>query len=134
MSLILLIAKGMAAAGTVALVGCFSQPFIRYYKERREASRLCQIIADALVRIAERRPTPELRAVIPDLKAIAADVLQQEKQARAASRQAAQRIEDLTEQLKNLPLPAAAPAPDAATLPRAAAAPAPNVETLPRVQ
>lgn len=132
--LILLIVKGMAAAGAVALVGCFSQPFIIDYQERREASKLCQIIVDALVRIAEHCPTPELRAVIPDLRAIAADVLQQEKQARAASRQAAQRIEDLTEQLKNLPLPAAAPAPDAATLPRAAAAPAPNVEALPRVR
>jgi len=104
-----------------------------YYKHRRSLSKVCQSVVEALTRLAERNPTPELRAVLPDLKAIAADVLQQARQTRAASRQAARRIEALTEQLKSLPLPAAAPAPDAATLPRTTDAPAQETERLPRV-
>lgn len=104
-----------------------------YNGKRISQSIMLPAITKALTLIAERTPTPELRNVLPDLKAITADVLQQSKTTRAASRQAAQRIEALTEQLKNLPLPAAAPVPDADTLPRVADAPAPNVETLPRV-
>ena len=101
--------------------------------DKRRISQYNASIIAALVCIAERNPAPELRNVLPDLKAIAADVLQQEKTTRTMSRQAARRIETLTEQLKSLPLPAAAPVPDAAVLPRAAESPAPNVETLPRV-
>jgi hypothetical protein len=104
-----------------------------YYTERRAASKTCSAIAEALTSIVERTPTPELRAILPQLKAIAIDVVHQDKHTRAASRQAAQRIEALTEQLKSLPLPASAPAPDNATLPRIADAPPPNVETLPRI-
>ncbi|HTE18393.1 MAG TPA: HEAT repeat domain-containing protein [Armatimonadota bacterium] len=105
-----------------------------YFKRRRSRSPLCHAITEALTRIADRHPTPELRSVLPDLRAVAADSLQQEKGTRAASRAAADRIDALTEKLQSLPLPATTPAPDGATLPRPADAPTPQVETLPRVQ
>ncbi len=104
-----------------------------YYGERKEVRKTCHAIAEALTSIVERTPTPELRAILPELKTIAFDIVHQDKSTRAASRQAAQRIEALTEQLKNLSLPASAPASDAATLPRAVEATTPDVETLPRV-
>lgn len=99
-----------------------------YYSERKEVSKTCHAIAEALTRIVERTPTPDLRAILPELKAIAFDIVHQDKSTRAASRQAAQRIEALTEQLKNLPLPAAAPLSDAATLPRITDSPKLDVE------
>lgn len=107
--------------------------FVSYYTHRRLQGKVCQAIADALVRIAENSLTPELRSALPDLKIVAADVLQYDRQTRASSRQAVRRIEVLTEALKNLPLPASAPAPDAATLPRVVEAASQNTETLPRV-
>jgi HEAT repeat protein len=104
-----------------------------YYRRRQSSSKVCQAITDALAQIAERNPTPVLRSVLSDLKAVAADVLQQHKDTRAASRQAAERIESLTEQLKDLPVAAFAPEPDGTALPRPADAPAPDVTVLPRV-
>ncbi len=106
---------------------------VRYYSQIRSQGKVCQAIVEALTYIAERNPTPELRAALLDLKAIAADGQQQDIHTQSAARQAAQRIETLTEQLKSLPLPAAAPAPDAATLPRAVDAPEQETERLPRV-
>jgi HEAT repeat protein len=105
-----------------------------YYEHRRTQSKICQQLLEALANVVERNPAPELRVLLPDLKAISADVIQQGSQTRALSRQAAQKIETLTEQLKNLPLPASAPAPDTKTLPRVADAPTPDVKTLPRVE
>ncbi len=104
-----------------------------YHAKYAPRDAVCRAITEALARIAECNPTPELRSIIPDLKAIAADGMNYGKQTRAASRQAAQRIEALTEKLKNLPLPAAAPAPDVATLPRSVDAPEQETERLPRV-
>jgi HEAT repeat protein len=122
--------SGVVRSGLVGIVVGFAIP---YYLQRRSQSKLCQAFTETLVRIAERNPTPELRNILPDLKAIAVDVLHQEESTRTTSRQAARRIEALTEQLKSLPLPAAAPAPDAATLPRTTDAPAQETERLPRV-
>ena len=73
--------------------------------------------------IAGRGPTPDA----------AADVLQQEWETRTASREAARRIEAVTEKLKSLPLPAsAAGAADTSDLPRPAPASPPDPEALPR--
>ncbi|HTE18392.1 MAG TPA: HEAT repeat domain-containing protein [Armatimonadota bacterium] len=107
---------------------------IIYFRLRRLRGEFCPVITEALARIAERHPTLELRNVLPDLRAVAADPLQQEKGTRAASRAAADRIDALTEKLQSLPLPASTPAPDVAALPRPADAPTPDVETLPRVR
>jgi hypothetical protein len=93
------------------------------YKRRRSESRVCEAVTEALERIAERSPTPALRAVVPELKAVAADPLLQEESARAASRQAAARIEALTDRLKDLPLPATHHQPHPANLPRPAEPP-----------
>jgi hypothetical protein len=125
---------GASYLGAVGGLGGIMQAFFFYYSNRRRTSKLCGVIAQSLAQIAERAPAPELRAILPDLKVVAADVLQQDRQTRAMSRQVAQKIEALTEQLKNLPLPASAPAPDAATLPRAVDVTTPDVKTLPRVE
>ena len=122
------------AVAVSGLVNLVFHIVVHYLKERRSESKLCGAITSALARIAERHPTPELRAVLPDLRAVAADALQHEKETRAASRTAAERIEALTEKLQSLPVPAATPVPDADVLPRAAQAPTPEVESLPRVR
>lgn len=110
----------------------FGRTFGGYFKGRQEQSRMARAVTEALARIAERSPTPELAAVVPDLKAIAVDALQQEKDTRAVSRRAAERIESLTEQLKRMPLPAAAPAPSTQELPLPASSPTPASDSLPR--
>ena len=101
---------------------------------RPSHSGLCHTITEALAQIAEWNASPDMLAVVPDLKAIAADVLREEKQVRITSRQVAERIESLTEKLKSLPVAASTPDADTSALPRPAEAPAPNAETLPRVQ
>jgi HEAT repeat protein len=115
-------------------LGALIAKSMSFFRLPRRRDRLCFAIAEALAQIAEQSPTPALRAAIPDLKAVSADVIQQDEKTRTASRRAAHRIRVLTERLKNLPLPASAPEPDAATLPRVADSPKPDVETLPRVE
>ncbi|HTE16853.1 MAG TPA: HEAT repeat domain-containing protein [Armatimonadota bacterium] len=109
----------------LSLHDCWEIPrvFVRGYQERRSQGRLCEAITQAVVQIAERHPTPELREVLPDLEAVAADIIQQEQSTRQKSRAAAARIEALTEKAKSLPMPASAPEPDGDTLPRPAEAP-----------
>lgn len=65
--------------------------------------------ARALAQIAERHPTPELRALLPELRAASLDLLQLDREARQVSRETAERIERLTTLLKTLPTPAHAP-------------------------
>lgn len=132
--LIIAFFTGLAAIGAAGAFGCLGSFIYHYYNGRRQIGKFCQVIAQALAQIAERAPTPELRAALPDLKAVSADVIQQDEKTRTASRRAAHRIKVLTERLKNLPLPASAPAPDTTTLPRIAESPQPDVETLPRVE
>jgi len=103
-----------------------------HYRERRAQSRICGAVTHALARIAERSPTPELRTLLPEMHAVAADMLQQEESTRTVTRDAARRIEDLTENLASLPLPTAAPGASGARLPRPAEAPAPDAGALPR--
>jgi hypothetical protein len=94
-----------------------------YVDRRRSAGRVCRAITEALARSAEQSPSPELRNVLPELRVVASDVLQQDQDTRSASRATAAKIEALTEKLKSLPLPASGQAPDAETLPRAGTAP-----------
>lgn len=126
---------GIGGIGFYLLARALYRGVTSYYERRRDFSGFCEAVVEALRRIAERSPAPELRKkVVPELKAIAADVLQQQERTRTAARFAAWRIEALTEHLKSLPRPAAASAPDAATLPRAVDTPTQETERLPRVR
>lgn len=94
-----------------------------YFRARRAKSTVACAITEALVKIAERNPRPELHRLVPELRAVAGDRLQHEKATRKASRVAAERIEALTAAFHDLPVAAGAPAPDPATLPHPAEAP-----------
>lgn len=109
-----------------AMSGMFSTFFNlsnQALEKQRRRNRLSGVIVDALLRVAEREPAPELRTVLPEVQALAADFVQQSKDTRALSRKAAVRIEALTEKLRYLPIPAENPAPAAAQLPGAGTAP-----------
>lgn len=98
-------------------------------KPGRDVDRFGQLISTALGKIAERRPTPELRAALPHLREITADSLQQKKRTRALTRKTARRIDVLTRKLDQIPLAAAAPLPDPTALPRVTTIPEePEVE------
>jgi len=86
----------------------------------------CLVFSQALARIAERCPAPELREALPLLQEIAADGLQQNRRTRADSRKAARRIEELTAQLDALPVIAGAPSMDVDSLPGASSGPISN--------
>lgn len=92
-------------------------------KRRRERNELVQAITQALTRIAERHPSPELRNLLPDLKVVAVDVIQQGRQTRTASREAVTQIEALTSRLRDLPLPASGVSSPEGCLPHPAEAP-----------
>jgi len=102
-------------------------------ERRRKRGSANPAILDALGRIAERCPTPELRAALPDLQVMAADAFSHDAGARRLSRETAARIADLTERLKHLPLAAHAATAPTATLPRPSEGPHPDDATLPRV-
>lgn len=97
--------------------------FIDSHKRRRERSELVQAITQALSRIAERHPSPKLRNLLPDLKVVAVDVIQQGRQTRTASREAAAQIEALTSRLRDLPLPSVNVSSPEGCLPHPAEAP-----------
>ena len=86
-------------------------------------SNPCRVFSEALAKIAERCPAPELRAALPTLNEIVADGLQQDVRTRADFRKTARRIEALTVQLDKLPIAAHPPAPDVASLPTPADGP-----------
>ncbi|MFN3648511.1 MAG: HEAT repeat domain-containing protein [Armatimonadota bacterium] len=99
----------------------------------QQRGRVTQAVTEALVKIAERRPSPEMRQVLPDLRRMVSDPLVQNRETRQVSRAAIQRIEALTESLKTLPLPGTASG-DEASLPRVGEAPSADPQTLPRVR
>jgi hypothetical protein len=101
-------------------IGFNSLLLLDYFIGRRADSELCQAIIRALMRIAERSPSPELRTLLPDLQVFSADVFGQKKAARVVSRQAAARIAALTEKLKDLPVPAVSALAHPGNLPRPA--------------
>ncbi|MFN3648508.1 MAG: HEAT repeat domain-containing protein [Armatimonadota bacterium] len=103
----------------------------QYFTSQRRQSLARQSIVDALLRIGERCPAPELRTLLPDLQSIERDRLQSDPKAREASRAAAERIEALTEG-SNLPLPGCVSG-VGTSLPRVGEAPTPDARALPRV-
>ncbi len=52
----------------IVVAACgFTLPLSRYWRRRYRYHQVCYHVAEALGRIAERDPVPELRAAIPDL-------------------------------------------------------------------
>jgi hypothetical protein len=92
--------------GTFQVFQCISH-------RRRARSQVCRAVSGALTRIAERHPSPQLPA----------DRVYQDQHARQATREAAQRIDLLTQKLKSLPLSSNPAAADPGSLPVAAAEP-----------
>lgn len=103
-------ARGRSLHGSTEMLSDFEE-------SRQERNDLVQAITTALAQIGERHPSPELRSIIPDLKVVARDVVQQRKSTREASRAAAARIEALTARLQDLPVPATDLSPSQAGLP-----------------
>jgi hypothetical protein len=101
---------------------------------QRSQTRFCRAICEALHRIAMEHPSPEMRSVLPELNAIAIDAVHHTERTREASRIAARRIDQLTQDVKSLPLSASAPAgEEGSALPLASQAPAVDASALPRV-
>lgn len=92
-----------------------------YIRYRRKKNAFCLHIAQALVQIAERSPTPELREALPDLAAVADDFIQQEPLTRDRAKEMKRRIEALTDKLRYLPAPAKGVHRVSGNLPRRAA-------------
>lgn len=110
--------------GGLMVLGCASSQWIqRLQRQRRARSQFCRAISEALVQIAEQHPTPELREVLPELKALAVDRFYQDRHAQRASLKAVQRIETLTHELKNLPISSSASTTNRAALPLASSDP-----------
>jgi HEAT repeat protein len=118
---------GILALKVFGAVGVMSNSVVqlvaRSLERRRAHSRICPAITEALERIATRHPSPRLRAVLPELRTLALDVVQQDRVARKASRDTARRIDELTASLKDLPLASAPPSGTPESLPRPAGAP-----------
>jgi hypothetical protein len=101
------------------------------WRSRRRRTERIRILTEALARISERTGSPELRRVLPDLRIVALDVLSQGRQTRATSRAAVARIEALTSELRDLPLPATGEPLRTPTLPYPAR---PSETAVPRVE
>lgn len=84
------------------------EPFCRRLSERRARTKLNRAIVGALASIAAESPAPQLRSLLPDLRALSMDAVLQDGETREKSRLTAARIRELTESLKGLPVPAAA--------------------------
>lgn len=108
-------------------------PLVAWATQRRPRGRVFEAISEALIQITAKDPTPAVREVLPELDVLATDSLQQDRQTRAALREAARRIEALTENLRSLPIAAEAPEPEVATLPTPAHPRVSDAEVLPRV-
>ena len=93
-----------------------------FHRWRRKRSKLVRTLTLALAQVAERSPTPELRAVLPTLRGIQVDLLQQDWDTRKASRRAVRRIEALTADTHALPVPMRPTRADTFPVPAATAA------------
>jgi hypothetical protein len=110
-------------------------PFVAtaYFIHQDRQSRVCHAVTRALGAIAGRHPTPELRSVVPDLKALAADRVLQDAKARRTAHKAVERIEALTAELQSLPVAFFEKTPPRDALPRPAQPLPSDPATLPRI-
>lgn len=98
---------------------------------RDESAWVRSHAAAALGALAEDAASLELRRALSPLRRLAARSLLGPNEVRDACQKAMRQIEAATGALKSVPLPAAAPPPDPATLPLPAASPAPEAGALP---
>jgi hypothetical protein len=87
---------------------------------RRDQEPFVCACITALSRIAERDATPSSRAIVPFLQGIAVDPLHHSFYTRTSALRAAERIEAVTAQIKQIPLPSTPPSTPVAELPLAA--------------
>jgi HEAT repeat protein len=73
--------------------------------------------AEALLRVAEQQPRPELRAAVAPLRRLLSPLMMQSSEDRRLFRATLARIEAVTGQCRDLPLPASAALPATASLP-----------------
>lgn len=125
------------AFGALRGIGGFLEYAFAFFHYRRDQNRHCMTILKALMKIAERSPSPELRMLLSDLDTIAADFVQQDPATRHVAKDVRRRIVRWTDRIKHLPAPASAPCGDMTQLPRPASAGttlrASTVVNLPRV-
>ena len=100
--------------------------------KRRVTRNSLRWFSRALTAIAERRPSPVLRGVVPDLKALGTDYLQA-PETWLAAQWAVERIEELTASNRTLPVAVTARIADGESLPRPAAGVAKGDPRLPLV-
>lgn len=110
--------------GVMVISNVSARSVNRLARRRRARSEICRTISHALARIAEQHPSPQLREVIPELRALAADRIHHDQGARQASREAADRIDTVTERLKSLPVSSSSAPVDGKSLPLASGNPA----------
>lgn len=122
---------GVSFAGGMLLGNVVLQSVLAYRRSRTSHGQASAAISGALVKLSEKEPRPELRGLLPVLRAVELDVLQQDRKTRLASRQAVRRIEELTAELEALPVAVAAPAAPVG-LPRPVGRPDVEAERLPR--
>jgi hypothetical protein len=104
--------------GLLPLFGLGGGSLMFQRAERRKRDRYCQAITEAVERIALRQPSPRVRQLLPELRAQAVNVLEVDRSLRAASTEAADRLDQLTARVNAMPVPSEAPPPDPRTLPR----------------
>jgi len=105
-----LIVTGQLGDRGVALISICGTWCFQYNRNQRRRSATAVAIVQAITRLSETYPQPEVRNLIPDLNTIARDPLHHSAEARSAVREAARRIERLTESVAQLPRPAGSPA------------------------
>ncbi|MGV3719724.1 MAG: HEAT repeat domain-containing protein [Actinomycetota bacterium] len=88
-----------------------------YAGKRRAHNAVCADVADAIAKLGACHPSPHLRSLAPELRAVAGDVVLHDRAARRSARDAAARIEALTADCSRLPLAASPPVADPLALP-----------------
>lgn len=139
--LVLAVLGGLGTAHWLGIAGFAASPLLVVLAGcgatlddfRRRGSPLSCRIAEALGRIAERRPAATLRAAIPVLEEVRSSFAQQDSSARDALLGAAHRIDALTAAVKQLPRPAEGGGISTTDLPRIGTDDGSSERVLPRV-
>lgn len=133
---VLLAAMVLAPISYGAYYGGFmllAAAILRYVGSRREQSRFQAAVSTALAEIAEHQAAPEIHTLVAEFRVLSADPFQQERGARQACREAANRIEAATARYRELPVVAETPGTAESQLPLPAGEGSPLRSSPPRV-